>query len=386
MVYILEVIRDDMAMTRIILPAILIVIFFSCDAQTGNRRIVRPFTPKVINSDFRLGDRLMQVKTFQYGSARKIICVNLHDDELTSVNSAKKLLEKEAGLLIKIENNRQRNIKFRLDGQYYTFDPNRMFSRQGISQSLTMFGRVSPKAISEIEKFAAHILGLIPESSWIIALHNNSNGKFSINSYLPGNIREKDAKELSVNPEEDPDDIFLTTDSTLFKRLADDKYNAIWQDNENAKRDGSLSIYCGERNIPYINCETEHGRYMQYQQMIMIAADHILGRKKSEESNDVIAYNYKLVSSHHSLSPKTNTEIMFGEKKVGFIRSVTTDSSWATVGRLEVHKDFPLYSNMDLLLIPSSESNPRFEVRIDPTKQKELLDPARTTVNIKAAR
>jgi hypothetical protein len=328
----------------------------------------------------------VRVSTLHYGSSRNIICVNLHDDELTSVNSAKKLLEKEAGLLIKIDNNKQRNIKFRLDGQFYTFDPNRMFSRQGISQSLTMFGRASPKAINEIEKFAAHILQLIPESSWIIALHNNSNGKYSINSYLPGNIREKDAKALSVNPDEDPDDIFLTTDSTLYKRLADDKYNAIWQDNEKAKRDGSLSIYCGERNIPYINCETEHGRSLQYQQMIMIAADHILGRKKAEDTEEVIAYNYKMVPSHISLPPNTNSEIMFGEKKVGFIRSVTTDSSWATVGRLEVHKNFPLYSNMDLLLIPSSENTPRFEVRIDPTKQKELLDPARTTVNIKAAR
>lgn len=348
---------------------------------------MRPFTPKMVSHTFKLGERVIETRIFQYGSARNLICVNLHDDELTSVNSAKKLLEKEAGLLIKIENNRQRNIKFRMDGQTYTFDPNRMFSRQGITQSLTMFGRVTPKAVNEIEKFASHILGLIPESSWIIALHNNTNGKYSINSYLPGNIREKDAREISVNPEEDPDDIFLTTDSALYRRLANDRYNTIWQDNENAKKDGSLSVYCGEKNIPYINCETEHGRYLQYQQMIMIAAEHILGRKKaSDDEDEVVAYNYKLVTPVTTHSPKSNTEIMFGEKKVGLIRSVTTDSSWATVGKLELHKDFPLYSNMDLLFIPSSETTPRFEVRIDPTRQKELLDPANTTVTIKAAR
>ncbi|MBL7738935.1 MAG: hypothetical protein JNK14_06920 [Chitinophagaceae bacterium] len=355
-------------------------------AQTSMRKVVIQPNSPLINTIFhKLGDRTIQIKTFQYGKEKDIVYVNVHDDEITSVNAAKRLLEIESGLLIKIENYKTRNIKFRLDGKYYTFDPNRMFSRVGIIQTLTMFGKVSTRAVDEIEKFANRILQLIPETPrCIIALHNNTNGKFSINSFLPGNIREKDAKRLYINQEEDPDDIFLTTDSALYQRLADDKYNTIFQDNDNAKKDGSLSIYCGEKGIRYVNCETEHGHDIQYQQMIQLVSRHA-NLKENAGEPEVIAYTYRLSPAAVNYTPRSNAEIMFGEKKVGLIRSVSTDSSWATVGKLEITKDFPLYSNMDLLLVPSPMSTPRFEVRIDPTRQKELLDPSKTVVSIRAS-
>lgn len=371
-------------MQKASLPVIFLFVIQVALAQTSMRKvIVQPNSP-VINSIFhKLGDRTIQIKTFQFGTSKDIVYINVHDDEITSVNAAKRLLEIESGLLIKVENYKTRNIKFRLAGRYYTFDPNRIFSRAGIIQTLTMFGNISEKAIIEVEKFANRILQLIPESpKCIIALHNNTNGKFSINSFLPGNIREKDARSLYINKEEDPDDIFLTTDSMLYQRLADDKYNTIFQDNENAKKDGSLSIYCGEKGIRYVNCETEHGHDIQYQQMIQLVSRHAQEKEGAGEP-EVIAYTYRLSPAAVSYAPKSNTEIMFGEKKVGLIRSVTTDSSWATVGKLEVTKDFPLYSNMDLLMVPSPMSTPRFEVRIDPTRQKELLDPSKTVVSIR---
>jgi hypothetical protein len=213
-----------------------------------------------------------------------------------------------------------------------------------------------------------------------------NNGKFSVNSFLPGKVRERDAKSLYINKEEDPDDIFLTTDSVLDQRLADDKYNTIYQDNENAKKDGSLSIYCGEKGIRYVNCETEHGHDIQYQQMIQLVSRHAQEKKEEvKKTPEVIAYTYRLAPAAVNFTPKSNTEIMFGEKKVGLIRSVATDSSWATIGKLEVDKDFPLYSNMELLVVPSTINTPRFEVRIDPTRQKELLDPSKTIVSIRPA-
>jgi hypothetical protein len=370
-------------MRKTILPLFLLFILQYAAAQTNMRKNLpqSPYIPKISTVSYKLGERIIQIKVSQYGDLKDIVYVNLHDDEITAVNAARRLLERDAGILIKIENYKTRNIKFKLEGKYYTFDPNRMFSRIGIIQTLTMFGKISPKAIDEVEKFANLILKLIPQkTACIIALHNNSNGKFSINSYLPGNIREKDAKNINVNPDEDPDDIFLTTDSILYRQLSEDKYNTILQDNEKAKKDGSLSIYCGERNIRYVNCETEHGHDNQYQQMIMLVAGHV----EKIDTEEVIAYNYRLAPAAVSFSPKSNTDILFGEKKVGLIRSVATDSSWATVGKLEVTSDFPLYSNMDLLFIPSPANTPRFEVRIDPTRQKELLDPSKTIVSIRA--
>ena len=50
--------------------------------------------------------------------------------------------------------------------------------------------------------------------------------------------------------------------------MADTHYNSIWQDYVNAKKDGSLSIFCGERNRRYINIETQHGKVNQYRQML----------------------------------------------------------------------------------------------------------------------
>ena len=236
----------------------------------------KTFVPKINTVTYKLGERIIQIKTFQYGDRKDLVYVNLHDDEITAVNGARKVLEKRGGYLIKIENFRTRNIKFKLDGKQYTIDPNRMFSRVGIARSLVIFGNTSPEAIDEIEKFATRILQLIPQSpSWIIALHNNTNGKYSINSYRRGGDKEDDAKQLNVNDDLDADDFFLTTDSLLYTRLTAEKYNAVWQDNEKAKRDGSLSIYCGERNIHYINCETEHGRQPEYDGMIVAAVNKL---------------------------------------------------------------------------------------------------------------
>ena len=404
-------------MQRTILPVILLLTLQISAGQTAFKPgPAKSFLPKVTTIFHKLGDRVIQLKTFQYGDVKDMVYINLHDDEITAVNGARKVLEKKGGVLIKIENYRTRNIKFKLEGKYYTVDPNRMFSRVGIAQSLILFGNTSPKAINEIEKFANRILQLIPQNpSCIIALHNNSNGKYSINSYLQGGAREKDAKTIHVNPDLDADDFFLTTDSILFNLLASEKYNTIWQDNEKAKRDGSLSIYCGEKNINYVNCETEHGRQPEYDQMIVTATKQIEGKnpeltittpnKPDTKNSDVIvapnkietqnlemignkknsgmiAYNYRIIPTNGHISPKTNTEILFGEKKVGFVRSVMTDSSWTVAGKFEMYKDFPLYSNMDFFLFISSATPPRLEVRIDPTRKKDILNPQSAVISI----
>ncbi|MDP4263361.1 MAG: hypothetical protein Q8941_12615 [Bacteroidota bacterium] len=368
-------------MQRLVLSSILSFILLPVIAQTSVHTIItRPFLPKETTISYKLGERVLQLKTFQYGNTKDLVYINLHDDEMTSVNGAKKLLEKYGGFLIKIENYRVRNIKFKLEDKNYAFDPNRMFSRQGIIQSLILHGRISDKAVEEVEKFANRVLQLIPGGpSCIVALHNNSNGSYSINSYLPGNLREKDAKQLYKNTEQDPDDIFLTTDSVLYKQLAEEKkFNTILQDNANAKKDGSLSIYCGEKNIRYINCETEHGKQEQYDEMIASAFDHIIQQKNS----NTISYNYRLVQAGGHYSPKTNTDILFGEKKIGMIASVTKDSSSFITGKLEMNKDFPLYSNTDFFLFISSGNTPHLEARIDPTRNGKRLDPATSTISI----
>ena len=247
----------------------------------------KPLSPSITTIFHKLGDDFVRIRTYQYGDAKEPFFISLHDDEVTAIQGATKLLEKGGGTLIKIENNRQRNIRFKMKGKYYTCDPNRIFSRVGIIQTLSMFGRIDSKAIDEVDKLATRILQLLPDSpTYIISLHNNSNGKFSVTSYLPGNKREKDAIAVHSVRTQDPDDIFLTTDSILYKELSKENYNTILQDNINAKKDGSLSVYCGERNIRYLNCETQHGKLRQYSEMISVAMAYILKGEKEAGISD----------------------------------------------------------------------------------------------------
>ncbi len=241
-------------------------------AQPGDNvvSISKPFfVPLEKTILYRLGDRDIPLKVMQYGEAKDIICINLHANEITSVQAAQSVLEERGGTLVRIENKQQRLIRFRLKGIVYTFDPNRMFSRVGIEQTLRDNGRISRDAMGEVEKFAARVLQLIPENaSCIVALHNNTEQAYSVNSYLPGNDRQHDAKAVYADSLQDVDDIAFTTDSLLYLQMANQRYNSILQDNRNARKDGSLSIYCGEKGRRYINIETQHGKLDQYVEML----------------------------------------------------------------------------------------------------------------------
>ena len=258
---------------KFITTTIAIILFSTCLlAQQGdnnasfNKSVFLPVEKTIF---YNLVDRKVAIKILQYGNLKNIVCINLHANENTSVQAAMSVLEETGGTLIKIENKNQRVIRFRLKGITYGFDPNRIFSRIGIEQTLRDNRRISRAAMDEVEKFAQRILQLIPDSSsCIIALHNNTEEAYSVRTYLPGSSRELDAKAVYADSLQDVDDIAFTTDSLLFQKMAENGYNSIWQDNEKAKRDGSLSIYCGERSRRYINIETQHGKVQQYIEML----------------------------------------------------------------------------------------------------------------------
>lgn len=60
-----------------------------------------------------------------------------------------------------------------------------------------------------------------------------------------------------------------------------------------------------------------------------------------------------------------------------------TDSTTLS-GLLEINKDFKLYSNMDFFLLKSPAGNTRIDLRIDPTRPRELLNPATSLISIAA--
>lgn len=227
---------------------------------------------------YKLAENIVPIKIRQYGERTDLVFINLHDDELTSVDAAKRILEEDGGMLIEIENNLQRNIRFKLGRHFYKVDPNRMFSKGGVKKSLEQFGIATPGAIEEVEKFGQRIIQLIPEeATCVIALHNNSADLFSVTEYAPGNRRAMDSKKVYINREQDADDFFLTTDDHLYEKLADSGFNTILQHNKRCTDDGSLSVYCGRKNIRYVNCETEHGKTEQYYNMMKALAAALPG-------------------------------------------------------------------------------------------------------------
>lgn len=352
-----------------------------------------PLLPLVRTISYKLGDTYIKIKVYQYGESKDLFFINLHDDEETAVAGAKKVLEVNGGTLIRLENLKQRNMRFKLNGNYFAFDPNRIFSRTGIIQTLRTFGPITNKAIDELGKFADRILELLPPPpTCVIALHNNFDGKFSITSYEPGEERERDAKTVYLKPKQDPDDLFLTTDSAFFSFLIKEKYNAVLQNNTTAFRDGSLSVYCGERNICYLNCETEHGKMKKYSEMITVATRFIKKqtpeRKINLATNSVAVttlYNYQFLSTIDTMSLPVSCDIYFGEKKIGTI-SLKADNP-GTGKKIQVAKSFLLYDNMDFYYYPAAANNvAKVDMRIDPTRPKKLYEPARAVIPVKVMR
>ncbi len=249
----------------------LFILSCACLHAQQSIEFTQPTDPAITEKTifYNLAGNIVPIKITQYGERADIVFINLHDDEITSVDAAKRVLEEYGGLLIEVENNAQRNILFKLDRYFFKVDPNRIFSEEGIKKSLEQLGRTSDKAVDEVEKLGQRIVQLIPEeTTCIIALHNNTPDLFSVTEYAAGNIRSVDSKKVYINTEQDTDDFFLTTDNNLYEKIANKGFNTILQDNKNCTEDGSLSVYCGRRNIRYVNCETEHGKTEQYYEMM----------------------------------------------------------------------------------------------------------------------
>jgi hypothetical protein len=138
-------------------------------------------------------------------------------------------------------------------------------------------------------------------------------------------------------------------------------------------------VYCGKRNISYVNLETQHGKVMQYK-IMMEKLLNTINRK-----DEITEYNYlvDLKEAHPSSMIISNTKIYFNEKVVGEIKSTEPgNDSTVLKGQLIINNDFRIYSNSDFFLIPQAAGNRIIEIRIDPTREKKIFDAKSETVQI----
>lgn len=197
--------------------------------------------------------------------------LNLHDDENTSVRAALDVIREHGGSVLELKHSGMRNITFELEGVKYEFDPNRMFNDQGAAASLERFGPVNDAAISAVRSFADDVLQQIlpPGSNVIVTLHNNEGRGYSILSYLPDGNYASEALDVHVGEGIDPHDFYFVTDLAIYHQLQEADLNVVLQDNVHVTDDGSLSVWCAQNQLPYVNVEAQDGHRGSQADMIV---------------------------------------------------------------------------------------------------------------------
>ncbi len=216
---------------------------------------------------YRLGDTPVRLVRYDFDTM-PLAWFNMHDDENTAIRAARRAIRH--GRLWELRHRGGRNIHFRLHGRRYGFDPNRIYTPKGRKKTLQEFSRVyTAEADTAVARFARFLIRRVADdAALVVALHNNTRGKYSVKSYLPGARYAGDAAEVHLAPGTDPDDFFYCADSLLFRALSARGWNALLQNNNAVNDDGSLSVYCGQHGIRYINIEAQRGHRRVQQRMI----------------------------------------------------------------------------------------------------------------------
>ncbi|MES2774696.1 MAG: hypothetical protein V4722_10955 [Bacteroidota bacterium] len=211
-----------------------------------------------------------------------IVFINVHENENTSVKAAKEILAAaKRYCLVQLKFRHIRFISFTHKGKHFTVDPNRIFTSKGAAASLKKNSGGCSEAIFAGALKAVNRLGgnytdsFITHKNLVVALHNNTDGEpLSIISYKSGS-EAQNAKDVHMNLQQDPDDFFFTTEKSIFNFLKQKGFNVALQDNENVLDDGSLSVYAGKNNIPYINIEAQENHVAEQKKMIEAVLEFI---------------------------------------------------------------------------------------------------------------
>jgi hypothetical protein len=212
--------------------------------------------------------------------------LNLHENENTSVVAARAVLLTSGGSLVRFTHGNSRLISFKLDGVTYTFDPNRMFTPEGIESTLKTYGPYSTAAASEVQKFASSLLEIydFDNQQTVLALHNNG-GSYGANSYLPGQTYADDAIAVNIVNGTNPSDFFYVVDWSIYNYLSEKQYNVVLQNNDTVSNDGSLSVYAGMEGKPYINFESQ-AEYSSYGYQTIIQLDMVIAIQRMLNGNE----------------------------------------------------------------------------------------------------
>jgi hypothetical protein len=248
----------------------LTVLAFAQKSSTGTGVVVQRFT-------YKLGDNRVVVKKTTFPPIARHFIVLLHDNENTAEKAALAFLKQHGGTLLSIENENKRLIRFSIRNRSYRFDPNRIFTAKGLRQNLTLFGSYTPVGAKAVAGFRSFILNLMPRAGALVAVHNNTEGMYSIHSYKNPKELKQQAYLVHINPAQDSDHFFVTTAYGVFKKMKQEGYNVVLQHRQSAADDGSLSFYCIRQGRRYINVEAQAGAFTTQLHMLQALRQMIKG-------------------------------------------------------------------------------------------------------------
>jgi hypothetical protein len=230
--------------------------------------------------DYEIGDSVVTFVVENSLSKKEIVFINVHENEATSIAALNQFDVHNEYKFFWLNHNATRRIFYNHKAELFSVDPNRIFSHEGIVATLAYDTICNRKAEKMAKALAHEILKFVHDAKWIISLHNNTPENYSINSYLPGGDEAPNTKDVFISDSMDTDDFIYTTNQFLFDELKKKKINVILQDNVNCINDGSLSVYCGIKGIPYANVEAEDGHLIEQVYLIREVVSIIEGTKQ----------------------------------------------------------------------------------------------------------
>jgi hypothetical protein len=247
-------------------------------AQAGN--LQEPLSQKVLNG---ISGVQIIVTELPNNPRPNLVYFLPHQDERIAREAAYQLLPETGGKIIEV---RQPEVVARQSGPCRNLllngtwlDPNQMFTSGGVVYSINRILTRHPESprpadlfqfVSEagtISALALNALGIGSTNTvlignqevplTVIALHNNTPGSFTIQSYAPGGDYAPDAGAPPFStPSMDPDDFVLVTRREDFEQLKTLGVNTVF---ENIQRDnGGLSLVAQKQGLQYFNVEAEH--------------------------------------------------------------------------------------------------------------------------------
>lgn len=220
--------------------------------------------PKVEIQTVYLGQTPIQIRHEDYGPGK--IFVHLHANETTALLAAREIASQYGGQVITVVHQKKRDISFIYRKHRYSFDPNRIFTHQGVRHTLIKHHCYDPRVIPMIRKFAETILRIIPTNQKIVAVHNNQD--YSLRDYFPKHELAHDALSYYYKAQSNYRNFYLVTTTEDFKHYKRFGFNVVEQA-KCARDDGSLSIAMAKNR--YVNVEAGFGQLQAQKKMLLKA-------------------------------------------------------------------------------------------------------------------